>query len=149
MSDIISACKQKPTDECISQLAKLLHSAIRFEDKVEICSFLGEHGNQDSFEALISLLKDSEARQSGLSVHVLYSLDSYDCSDELELLVHIFLRGTYHKAWYALDIIGEMEGPFETGQLEDVLQLVEASQQDPEKQNFTDKLVRWLRMHSS
>lgn len=136
---LIESCHYSPTDNCINHLADIMRHTVTREEIILLSEFFKEKGNKQSYESLIFHLKREEVRSSDLSIHLLYALESYDCTDDFLIFADIVANGSCHEAWYALDVIGNMEGPFTKKELQVGFQLLAEINNNPEKIELLEK----------
>ncbi len=134
-----------PTQECLNQLARIMRKTINSEDIILLSDFFTNRGNDETFKSLIYQTKNHLSEDRKLIPHLLSALESYDCTSEFPLIADLIAYGSYHEAWYAIDLINAMEGPFNKLDLGIALKKLNTISNEFEKKELIVKYENWLK----
>ncbi|MFN8208933.1 MAG: hypothetical protein U0T82_16225 [Bacteroidales bacterium] len=129
----------------IEQIITMINETSDHEIRAKCILFLIDHFRDRKIpEALINLIKRPDLKNN--NAFITYALgESCDCKDYLDFLIELVLEYGYNVSVHALNIIIDMEPPFNKDQIENLIKKIKTIKVKDEKKTFKKDLLLFLR----
>jgi hypothetical protein len=135
----------KAENEIVDDLLKVFKESADYRIKNEIALFIRKYDNDKIPEAFIEELKKPESKnRDGVIVDC---CSYYDCTNYFTFFVDIVLNDETESFLWAIDVIGNMDGPFDPNELNSAISSIQLAIKEninPDKKPHYEKLLGYL-----
>jgi len=114
--------------EAVPELIATLRATEHYRLRNAAAIALADLGSKEGKDEIVSLLKDKITLDHRGSL--LYALESYDCSDVIDLMVELACDENFEVSRQALVIMKSIRGPIEATKLDDCLRKIDSALAD-------------------
>lgn len=139
---LIAEFDHSKSNEVLLTLSNILSQTKNHKIRDQIANTLAETGEPIVLNSLIHAIQSPHTQNHrGM---LIYACEFFDCTAHLYFFTSLVVNGSYHEAFNAIDVIGNMQGPFKSSDVAKCLELVNGTTFNKENVEFIEVLKRFF-----